>query len=416
MNIVFFESEGTSRKYGLSTYALNIVNGIKGVAGVRFYHVHLLSTKVSEVCIQEEGNVVDIFIPFDVRKMSGFFITRLTARAAYCLVSEVADLSLPTVFHLNSNLQWSICELLKGYSWNSIIYTVHLSLWKELFDNDHEKFLKARAQRDDKMLIFIDMEMNICSAASQIICLTADTKEYIINDYGIPAQKIALIGNGIQVPVLDSQEDVLSIKEELGLIPREQIVMFAGRLHPTKGLSFLIDAFKLVLKKRKNVRLIIAGNEHVAHFGGFENYIDKCNGARSYITFTGYLEKEELYKFYRLADVGVIPSLHEQSCYVGLEMMSNGLPMIVCDIPAFEQVVEHNVSALKVKLDKDKVSPDIQEMADAIIRLLSDPLFAAQMKEKAREAVLEQFSSQRMVNQLMATYRKVTETAAIPFL
>lgn len=408
MNVVFFEIEGTNKKYGLGTYAENIIDNINSFPEVKFYYVHIFSAEVDEITIKETGNLVDIYFPV-IFNNSRFFITRLTASAIYCILSEVVNFSVPTVFHLNSNLQCTIGEILTEHAHHTIIYTLHVSLWKELFHNDYEKYKRTELEnKNGKLLSAIVLEKKICSYSSMIICLAEDTKSFIVNDYSIDSDKVAVISNGISIPDDNLTGSINDIKKELGLSGTERIILFAGRLHPTKGIPFLIEAFKLVAADIPDVRLVIAGNEHVAYMGGFEKYFEMCKGVRGRVTFTGYLYKDELYKFYKIADMGIIPSLHEQSSYVALEMMSRGLPMIVCDIPAFRDILEHNISAIKIKTDPVQGNvPDVKDLATAIRTLLGDPLLASNLGKNTRRLVESRFSSKQMVDKLFNVYTKV---------
>ena len=62
--------------------------------------------------------------------------------------------------------------------------------------------------------------------------------------------------------------------------------------------------------------------------GFYSYYLNSCNPTWNKITFTGKLNKEDLYKLYQIADIGVLPSFHEQCSYVAIEMMMYGIPLV----------------------------------------------------------------------------------------
>ena len=105
------------------------------------------------------------------------------------------------------------------------------------------------------------------------------------------------------------------LRKKWRIYQNEYLLLFAGRLHAVKGLDFLIDAFRKVLEKIPGCRLIIAGN------GNFETYLQKAKDICTKITFTGLLEKKDLYELYQIADIGVVPSLYEPFGYVAVEMI-----------------------------------------------------------------------------------------------
>ena len=97
----------------------------------------------------------------------------------------------------------------------------------------------------------------------------------------------------------------------------------------------------------------------------------ECSGIRSRITFTGKLDKEELYQYYRIADVGVMPSFHEQCSYVGIEMTMHGVPLIGTSSTGLGEMITDN---LKVRLDESQEEQlSVEFLADKIVYVLSAP-------------------------------------------
>ena len=87
------------------------------------------------------------------------------------------------------------------------------------------------------------------------------------------------------------------MKQSLSFDAEDSIILFVGRLDSIKGVDFLIKAFRRVLDVHPHARLILAGD------GSFNTYLKECSGIHSRITFTGKVDKEELYQYYRIADV-----------------------------------------------------------------------------------------------------------------
>jgi glycosyltransferase involved in cell wall biosynthesis len=147
-----------------------------------------------------------------------------------------------------------------------------------------------------------------------------------------------LISNGLKdEAVILSEEGKIQLKKQLYFLKKEKIILFVGRLDEIKGLDFLILSFKQIIKKKSNCRLVVIGD------GDFYIYLKKSMDYWNKITFIGHLEKEKLYKFYQVADVGVLPSFHEQCSYVAIEMLMFGIPLIVVDTTGgAESVIDNN--------------------------------------------------------------------------
>ena len=188
----------------------------------------------------------------------------------------------------------------------------------------------------------------------------------LIADYQFKPEKTTVIYNGLKDEGrMIAKEERKKMKQSLSFDAEDSIILFVGRPDSIKGVDFLIKAFRRVLDVYPYARLILAGD------GSFNTYLKKCSGIRSQITFTGKMDKEELYQYYRIADVGVIPSFHEQCSYVGIEMMMHGLPLIGTDSIGLGEMI---VDELKVKLDESQEEQlSVELLTNKIISVLSSP-------------------------------------------
>jgi alpha-maltose-1-phosphate synthase len=98
-------------------------------------------------------------------------------------------------------------------------------------------------------------------------------------------------------------------------------ILYAGRIHPMKGVIYLLEAFKQL--KLANVELIFVGS------GDFS--------AKGWLPYRGIFRHiprvpyEEMPDYYRNADLFIFPSLHEGSALVTYEAMASGLPVITTE-------------------------------------------------------------------------------------
>jgi glycosyltransferase involved in cell wall biosynthesis len=113
-----------------------------------------------------------------------------------------------------------------------------------------------------------------------------------------------------------------------------------------------------VLKTKTDCRLIIAGS------GNYDTCLQEAKDSCTKITFTGLLAKDKLYELYRIADIGVVPSLFESFGYVTVEMMMHGLPLVATSTSGLNEVVDESCG-LKVPLTElpDRVDIDISLLA-----------------------------------------------------
>lgn len=96
-----------------------------------------------------------------------------------------------------------------------------------------------------------------------------------------------------------------------------------GRLTEQKNTLFIIEIFNEILKKQKNVQLLIVGDGNLREkmFKRIEEF-----GIEDSITYLG--RREDIDQFYNAMDVFLLPSLYEGLPVVGVESQAHGLPVL----------------------------------------------------------------------------------------
>jgi L-malate glycosyltransferase len=117
-------------------------------------------------------------------------------------------------------------------------------------------------------------------------------------------------------------------------------VLFVGRIIPNKKIDDLIRSFAVFQRwVRPHSRLLLVGDHR-----GFERYFDRLQEMVrelrvDEVVFTGQVDDEELYAYYRLADVFLCLSEHEGFCVPLQEAMLFGLPVIAFDAGAVRETL-----------------------------------------------------------------------------
>lgn len=107
-----------------------------------------------------------------------------------------------------------------------------------------------------------------------------------------------------------STEEKKAIKEKYGIPLDGFIILFTGRLSEEKGVKELLLSFNKI--SAQNVYLLIVGSHY---FGSnikskFENELNDLSKVKSNnIKFTGFVNYYDMYKYYSIADIVVLPSI-----------------------------------------------------------------------------------------------------------
>ena len=183
--------------------------------------------------------------------------------------------------------------------------------------------------------------------------------------YSVSDDKTALIYNGLVDEALFLSSNEKEQKKQALLFDKEdKIILFVGRLDEIKGLDILIKAFRNILHKEPKARLLVVGD------GDFKVYLKEATDVTVRITYTGKVSKEQLYEYYQIATVGVMPSFHEQCSYVGIEMMMHGIPLIGTDSTGLSEMVEEECRLHIDENNKSLIIPE--ELSDLLSIILSN--------------------------------------------
>jgi len=192
-----------------------------------------------------------------------------------------------------------------------------------------------------------DIEKTGVREADQVIAVSNRTRQTIVNNYSIPAEKISVVYNAIDT--CDFTIDK-SAKHRL----KRKTVLFLGRITMQKGPEYFLQAAREVLDKEPDVTFVMTGNGDMMH-RMVKLAADLNIGHK--VLFTGFLSGLDLDRIYDMADLYVMPSVSEPFGITPLEAMSHEVPVIMSKQSGVSEVVKN---ALKVDFwDIDKLASDI---------------------------------------------------------
>lgn len=181
-------------------------------------------------------------------------------------------------------------------------------------------------------------------------------------------------------------------------------ILFVGRYNePRKGFRYLLRAFALVRDQFPDARLLVVGG------GDPELYREDLNRLGSQgIDFAGYVETEQLPRYYVSCDLFCTPSIKGESFgIILLEAIASGRAVVASRIPGHASVIDHGQDGWLVA-PQDPVA-----LALALVRLLADRAkreeIAAAGLQKARS-----FAWSEIARRVLEVYRGQGEVAFAP--
>ncbi len=212
-----------------------------------------------------------------------------------------------------------------------------------------------------------DIERRGMHMADRVIAVSQFTKNIIVQHYGIAPEKVVVVHNAVEHGVRWHQPRAI--------IGKDRIVLFLGRITLQKGPDYFLDAAKLVLEQRGNVKFVIAGTgdmtpamiEKAAHLGIAHR-----------VLFAGFLTGEQIDRMYQMADLYVMPSVSEPFGITPLEALKNKTPVIISKQSGVSEVLKN---CLKVDFW------DVRELANKIISVLDHAPLHEMLTEEGHQEV-----------------------------
>lgn len=159
--------------------------------------------------------------------------------------------------------------------------------------------------------------------------------QYCLNSYfGIPQDKIKLLLLGVDdEKIFFSREARKQIREKYNIDEKNLVFAFSGVFERSKSLFDLINAFKILAKKYPHISLLMIGQGILPKDEEFQSLQKKGR-----IILSGWQLKDELYRWYSVADIGVMPGK-----LGGIrDILAVGRPVIISDDLAVSYLLENN--------------------------------------------------------------------------
>jgi len=248
------------------------------------------------------------------------------------------------------------------------------------FDHlEREQYLNDNIYRKEHFLI---------QNANLVLAISEFTKRVVKDIFDYP-REISVIYNGINICESGSYKEEDDTKS----------VVFAGTLAEKKGVISLIKAWEIVISEIPTARLFLYGK---CGKGVIEKVNKLVSGkAKASIELKGFVSRRMLLEIYRSASCAIFPSYAESFSMAPLESMQTGCPTIFTKRASGEELIKHELNGLLIDPD------NIQEIATAIIKMLTDRKSAIEMGCRGSETVKKKFNISVIADQHINLYRSL---------
>ena len=304
-----------------------------------------------------------------IKKYSGDLDIVWSRQPAYCY-SSCKALQVPVIY-----IQAVVWPLTYELLVKSVKPT--RKLWKNII-SPQLSFIEERAMR----------------ACDRIVVFSKINRRHITDYYGISSKKFRVIPPGVDLERFNVREKDEEILKEFKVPERGRVVLTVTRLVPRKNIHMLIEALSGI--DRRDVYLVVVGD------GPQRTRLEKLArnlGVAGRVRFVGF--REDVERFYSIADVFALPSMYEPLGHVFLEAMASGVPCIGLKteypevVTACDEIIDNGRTGYTVE-------PSIRALKIKIDIIISDVELKKRMRKEGRKTCERRYSWKKHIREVLA--------------
>ena len=242
------------------------------------------------------------------------------------------------------------------------------------------------------------MDRLIAVFATHVLIDSPTQREFLLAQRVVSAEKSRVLGKGSVSGVDASRfrpdpQARAAVRQKLGYRDGDVVFLFLGRLNRDKGVIDLAQAFARIAATAQNARLLVIGPDE----DGIQSLMQaSLANAAAQARYVPYTDRPEDYM--AAADVFCLPSYREGFGTTIIEAAAAGIPAIGSRIYGITDAIDDGTTGLLFD------PGDIGQLADAMLRLVSNELLRREMGERARARALRDFPAGAITAELMRFY------------
>ncbi len=220
-------------------------------------------------------------------------------------------------------------------------------------------------------------------------------------------ETIKVFGTGEQIEVIPNFVDTrVFVPTEMNSLRSrfapagEKLVLHASNFRPVKNTSAVIDVFAKVQTEVPS-RLLLVGDG--PEMGVIREQVNKA-GLTDHVDFLGQVDNLE--EILPVADLLLLPSLHESFGLVALEAMACGVVPMVTSRGGAAEFIQDGINGYL------RDPEDVVGMAQAAVQVLADDNLRMQMAEEGRRDATAEFGASCVVRQYLELYDRLLASEA----
>lgn len=251
----------------------------------------------------------------------------------------------------------------KSVYWNCGMMKEHVLPWRWRIEN-----LRNRVLEND-----LPLRLSL-RLVHRLATGTETMADYYSNSYRLDRTKVVVIPNWVNIKRFQNcSEAKEALRNSMGISTDTEVVLFAHRLSARKGAHLLPAIAAQVVKLRRQALFIVVGDGPAK--GQIESSLVE-NGVRDHVRLVGFVPNQDIWRYFAIADLFIMPSEEEGFPRVLLESMAAGIPFVATDVGGVRDITNHAQRAFLVQ------PGDVAGFSKLILKLLEDQRLRSVLTEE----------------------------------
>ena len=283
--------------------------------------------------------------------------------AYYAKLICYAAIAKPKIFHILWNNKFESFD-------RTVLMLYYRLLGKKIVFTAHNVNADKRDHKDTRLnRLTLRIQYRL---SDHIFVHTEKMKLELMEEFGVRGAQVTVIPFGINNAVPHTHLTAGDAKQRLGIREDERAILFFGRITPYKGLEYLIPAFRQLLARRHDYRLIIAGkvDRCEKYWEAIRDDIREEVQTGRIVLRDQFVPDDETEVYFKAADVLVLPYRNIYQSGVLFLGHSFGLPVLAADVGSLTDDIVEGKTGFVFKPE------DPADLARVIERYFASDLFA----------------------------------------
>ncbi|NWF55786.1 MAG: glycosyltransferase family 4 protein [Syntrophaceae bacterium] len=234
--------------------------------------------------------------------------------------------------------------------------------------------------------------------ADRVVTVGGSTRQYMIREKGIPAEKVMTIPTGIDLSLFDPERTPGDLRRDFEIPAQAPVFGTVSVFRKLKGHQFLLEATPEIIRAIPEARLLLAGEGPQEK--NIREKIEKLRLEKAVI-LAGC--REDVPRVLNTLDVFVFPSLQEALGTAVLEALAMRRAVVASRVGGIPEIIEDGKTGFLVEPE------NFSGVAEKVIHLLKNPELRRLMGDRGRQFVEARYDQRLMVRRLEDLYRELTE-------